>query len=144
MPTVKAQLQSPLAPADVLRILTDFGPGRSQAWPGVDSEHLTLHDQGDRWADVTEGNTATWERARYDWAADGSTVTAVTTDSNVWAAGSRWDYRLTPTNGGTLVEVTLLRHGKNLKGRLIGAILPLAGKSVVTKSLAAALQATSS
>jgi hypothetical protein len=144
MPTVKAQLQSPLPPTEVLRIITDFGPARSKAWPGVDNEHLTVHDQGERWAEVTEGNATTWERERYDWSADGSTITAVTKDSNVWAEGSRWDYRLTPTNGGTLVDVTLLRHGKNLKGRLIGAILPLAGKSVITKSLAAALKADGS
>ena len=124
-------------------IITDFGPARAAAWPGVDTEHLTLHDSGDLWADVTEGNATTWERVRYDWSSDGTTVTAVTTDSNVWAPGSRWDYRLTPADGGTLVEVTLTREGKNLKGKLIGALLPLIGSSVVTKSLAAALKADS-
>jgi len=140
MPVTRAHLQSPLPPAEVLRIITDFGPDRAAAWPGVDAEHLTQHDHGDRWADVTEGNATTWERVRYDWSADGTAVTAVTTDSNVWAAGSRWDYRLTPVDGGTQVDVTLTRHGKNLKGKLIGALLPILGTSVVTKSLAAALQ----
>ena len=143
MPVTHAQLQSPLPPAEVLRIITDFGPARAAAWPGVDTEHLTRHYHGDQWADVTEGNATTWERVRYDWSADGTTVTAVTTDSNVWAAGSRWDYRLTPADGGTRVEVTLTRHGKNLKGKVIGALLPLIGSSVVTKSLAAALNARS-
>jgi hypothetical protein len=141
MPTVKTSIQSPLAPDEVLRILTDFGPARSQAWPGVDDEHLSVHDQGDGWADVTEGNSGTWERERYTWDATAGTVSATTTDSNVWAAGSRWDYVLTAKDQGTLVTVTLTRHGRNLKGRLIGALLPVVGGSVVRKSLSAALQA---
>ncbi len=141
MPIARAQIQSPLQPADVLRIITDFGPARSDAWPGVDDAHLKVHDQGEGWADVTEGNATTWERERYSWDAEGTKITAETLDSNVWAVGSGWTYILTPANGGTHVDVTLTRKGKNLKGKLIGALLPLIGKSVVTKSLAAALQA---
>ena len=59
MPVTRAHLQSPLPPAEVLRIITDFGPDRAAAWPGVDAEHLTQHDHGDLWADVTEGNATT-------------------------------------------------------------------------------------
>jgi hypothetical protein len=142
MPKVTAHVQSPLQPAEVLRIITDFGPERSKAWPGVDEEHLKVHEQGEGFADVTEGNAATWERERYSWTPDGKTVAAETTESNIWAAGSRWDYTLTPVDGGTLVTVTLTRFGKNVKGKLIAALLPVAGKSVVTKSLSAALQAS--
>ena len=141
MPTVKTSINSPLSPDEVLRILTDFGPTRSQTWPGVDDEHLKLHEQGDGWADVTEGNPGTWERERYTWDAGAGTVSATTTDSNVWAAGSRWDYALTPLDHGTHVSVTLTRHGRNLKGRLIAALLPVVGGSVVRKSLSAALHA---
>jgi YD repeat-containing protein len=142
MATVTTTIQSPLPSAEVLRILTDFGPARSKAWPGVDDAHLKVHGQGEGWADVTEGNPSTWERERYTWDSDGRTVAAETTDSNVWAAGSRWDYVLTPNAQGTEVKVTLTRHGRNLKGRLIGALLPLVGASVVRKSVSAALQAT--
>jgi len=141
MATVTTTIQSPLPPAQVLRILTDFSPARSKAWPGVDDAHLQVHGHGEGWADVTEGNATTWERERYTWDTEGRKVAAETTDSNVWAAGSRWDYVLTPDGGGTEVRVTLTRHGRNLKGRLIGALLPLAGASVVRKSLSAALQA---
>jgi hypothetical protein len=142
VPTVSASVSSPLPPAEVLRILTDFGPARSQAWPGVDEEHLQLHGSGPDWADVTEGNSTTWERERYSWDAAAGTVAAVTTDSNVWGPGSRWDYRLTPQDGGTRVDVTLTRRGKGVKGKLIGALLPLAGKKLITGSLAQALQAS--
>ena len=43
-------------------------------------------------------------------------------------------------DGGCLVGVRLERHGKNLKGKLIGALLPVVGKKVVTASLASALK----
>ena len=140
MPTVSASVSSPLPPVEVLRILTDFGPARSQAWPGVSEEHLQLHGSGPDWADVTEGNSTTWERERYSWDPAAGTVAAVTTDSNVWGPGSRWDYRLTPQDGGTRVDVTLTRHGKGVKGKLIGALLPLAGKKLITGGLGKALQ----
>ncbi len=140
MPTATASVSSPLPPDQVLQILTDFGPARVENWPGVDAEHLTLHDSGENWAEVTEGNPTTWERERYTWDATAGTVCAVTLDSNVWAAGSRWDYRLTPNGTGTQVDVTLTRRGKGLKGKLIGALLPLVGRGVITKGLQQALR----
>ena len=107
MPIVSTRVTTKLSPAEVLRILTDFGPNRAKAFPGVDDSNLTLHDQGDTWADVTEGNKIGWERDRYEWDAEKGTISALTTDSNLWAAGSRWDYRLTPQGSGTLVEIRL-------------------------------------
>jgi hypothetical protein len=142
MPTVTARVQSSLTPEAALRLLTDFGPSRAADWVGVDDEHLRVHDSGVDWADVTEGNKIGWERERYSWDAAAGTVSAVTTDSNLWAAGSRWDYRITPREGGSLVEVTVLRDGKGVKGKLVGALLVLIGKKMITKSLAAALKAT--
>lgn len=140
MPTVALSLTSPLTPAEVLRVITDFGPDRSTNWPGVDDKHLQVHGSGPDWADVTEGNDATWERERYSWDAAAGTISAVTSDSNVWGPGSRWDYKLTPSGVGTKVDITLHRVGKGLKGRLIGAVLPLAGKSVIAKSFAGPLK----
>jgi hypothetical protein len=140
MPVVNVEVSSPLSPAEVLRVITDFGPSRAEAWPGVDLSRLVVHEAGDGHADVTEGNDTTWERVTYDWDATTGTVTARTTDSNVWGEGSRWDYRLTPVPDGTLVGVRLERHGRNLKGKLIGALLPVLGAKVVTDSLRSALR----
>ncbi len=142
MPVVHASVTSPLPPDEVLRIITDFGPTRSQSWAGVDDEHLTVHGSGPDWADVTEGNKTTWERERYTWDSTAGTVAAVTTDSNVWGPGSRCDYKLTQQGGGTVVDITLTRHGKGVKGKLIGALLPLVGRKVVTGGVAGALKAT--
>ena len=138
---VKVELTSTLPPLEVLRILTDFGPSRADAWPGVDGDHLRVHEHGPNWADVTEGNKTTWERERYSWDAASGTVTATTTDSNVWGPGSGWEYRLTRGGTGTRIEVTVTRHGKGVKGRLIGALFPLIGKSYVTRSLSGPLKA---
>ncbi len=140
MAVVNVEVKSTLSPAEVLTVLTDFSERRAEAWPGVDLEHLVVHETGADFAEVTEGNATTWERERYEWDSASGTVTAKTLDSNVWAEGSRWDYRITPVDGGSLVGVRLERHGKNLKGKLIGALLPVVGKKVVTASLASALK----
>lgn len=142
MPVVIASVTTPLSPAEVLRILTDFGPDRAKAFPGVDDSNLTLHDHGDNWADVTEGNKIGWERERYEWDANKGTISAVTTESNLWAAGSRWDYRLTPHGEGTQVEIRLERHAKGLLGHLVGLLVPLGGKRMITTSFSRALKAT--
>jgi YD repeat-containing protein len=141
MPAVKVELTSTLPPPEVLRIITDFGPSRAEVWPGVDDDHLTVHEQGPDWADVTEGNKTTWERERYSWDAAAGMVSATTIDSNVWGPGSGWEYRLTPSGTGTRIEVTLTRHGKGVKGKLLAALLPLIGRSFVTKALSGPLRA---
>jgi hypothetical protein len=142
MPKATASVQSSLPPEEALRVLTDFGPARAEAWPGVDEESLIVHDSGENWAEVTEGNKVGWERERYSWDAAAGTVSAVTIDSNLWAAGSRWDYRLTPNGTGTRVDVTLVRKAKGIKGILIGALIPLIGRRMITAGLRQALRAT--
>ncbi|HEU5484190.1 MAG TPA: SRPBCC family protein [Microlunatus sp.] len=140
MAVVNVEVRSPLSPEEVLRVITDFSERRAEAWPGVDLARLVVHEVGENFADVTEGNDTTWERERYEWDSAAGTVTAKTLESNVWAEGSRWDYRITPVEGGSLVGVRLERYGKNVKGKLIGALLPVVGKKVITGSLASALK----
>jgi len=141
MPVITTSVTTSLRPAEVLRILTDFGPARAQAFPGVDDSNLTVHELGDTWADVTEGNKIGWERERYDWDEQAGTISAVTTDSNLWGPGSRWDYRLIPQDGGTLVKIRLERHAKGVPGHLVGALMSLAGKKFITAGFTRALRA---
>jgi hypothetical protein len=142
MTTVNFTLQSMLTPDTVLAAITDFGTGRSEVWPNVDSAHFKVHDQGPGWAEVTEGSSVAggvWERERYSWDAAARTVTVKTLDSNVWGPGSRWDYRLTPGERGTTIDVTVVRIGKGWKGRMIGLALSLVGPGMLRSQMRQAL-----
>lgn len=140
MPVSYSTVKTDLSPAEVLRILTDFGPSRAEGWMGIDEATYKVHDRGESWADVTEGNKFAWERERYEWDSEAGTISAVTTDSNVWGPGSRWDYRITPDNGGSVVKVRLERHGKGIPGNLIGALVPLVGSWAIASSISRALK----
>jgi hypothetical protein len=143
MPTIHFKVESPLSPAAVLAVLTDFGPRRSEIWPNIDSAHFKVHDQGPGWAEVTEGNSVAggvWERERYEWDPAANSVTIETLDSNTWGPGSRWDYRLTPGPAGdTTIDVTVVRNGKGVKGRVIGAALSVAGAAMLRSQMERAL-----
>src|ERR1700712_960192 len=110
MPQTHFTVHTSLSPSEVLTMVTDFGPERAARWPNIDESQYTLHDQGPDWAEVTEGNSMGWERERYSWDAAAGTVTIDTLDSNLWAVGSGWRYRLTPKDGGTDVAVVLTRR----------------------------------
>jgi hypothetical protein len=131
MPTTRFTVHTSLSPSEVLALFTDFGPGRASRWPNVDDAHFKVHDQGSDWAEVTEGNAMGWERERYSWDATAGTVAIDTVDSNLWGPGSGWRYELTPAPPGTDVQVTLTRVPKTLRGRLIGALIPLAGARIL-------------
>lgn len=131
MAEIHFRVETGLAPAEVLRVLTDFGEHRADAWPNIDSAHFQVHDLGPDRADVTEGSSVAggvWERERYEWDAAAGRVSVVTTDSNTWGPGSRWDYELKPlAGGGTEVDVRVVRSGIGLKGKLLELVLGLAG-----------------
>ncbi|MGY2032176.1 hypothetical protein ACW9HR_37645 [Nocardia gipuzkoensis] len=141
MVTVHFHVLSTLTPAEVVRVLTDFGTTRAEVWPSIDAEHFVVHDRGENWAEITEGTAAAWERARYDWDPDGDTVTVTTLDSKLFGAGGGWVFRATPDSNGTRVDVELTRTPRALKGKLLAALLPLAGPSSLRKSLSGPLQA---
>ena len=44
MAVVNVEVKSTLSPAEVLTVLTDFSERRAEAWPGVDLEHLVVHE----------------------------------------------------------------------------------------------------
>ena len=77
------------------------------------SQHLRVHEVGEAFAEVTEGNPwpigYVWERLRYDWSQPGS-VRGVVTDSNTFKPGSTWELWATRANGGSRVEVIGVRH----------------------------------
>jgi hypothetical protein len=122
-------------PQQLLAALTDFGPGRSELFPNSHDSSLQVHERGEHFADVTEGGSGVWERLRYDWS-DPNRVVMTTTDSNLWGGRSGHIYTFTPQPGGTTrVDVDVVREGKNLRGRLLGAVVGTVGKRVVTRGL---------
>ena len=139
MPVLHVSVTSPLPPQEALQRLTEFSPARAEAWTGVDNDNLIVHDRGDGWAEVTEGNKLGWERERYTWDAAAGTVSAVTVNSNIWASGSGWNYTIMPEGTGSRVEVTAVRKGYGIKGKLVGALLSLVGRRLSTSSTPAAL-----
>jgi len=141
LPVLHVSVTSPLPPQEALQRLTDFSPSRAENWAGVDDNNLKVHGKGDGWAEVTEGNKIGWERQRYTWDATAGTVSAVTLNSNIWAPGSGWNYTIMQEGTGSRVEVTAVRKGDGIKGKLVGALLSLIGKRAISSSTAAALAA---
>ena len=128
VPRVHVTAESTASPGQVLEAARDFSPRRAELWRDVYVEHMTLHDRGETWADVTEGNPwpfgLVWERLRYDWSEPG-TLKGRVIDSNIFRSGSTWEIRATPRNaGGSRVEILAVR---DLKGRgwLVWPFFPL-------------------
>lgn len=144
MPTTEFTVHTSLAPSDVLVLLTDFGPDRAKHWPNIDDAHFKVHETGPDWAEVTEGTGVGWERERYQWDAAAGTVTIETLDSNLWSPGSGWRYELTPAGDGTDVHVTLNRVASSVKGRIVGALIPVVGARVLGKQLQSVLRTAES
>ena len=92
-----------------------------------------MHDQGPGHADVTEGSVGIWERLAYDWS-DPHRVVLTTTDSNVFGGRSAHTYTLTQRPDGTTeVDVVVVREGKNLRGRLLSALLGTVGRGLLER-----------
>lgn len=140
MPKTQFTVHTSLSPSEVMDLFTDFGPDRPANWPNIDDAHFTVHELGPTNADVTEGTAMGWERTHYAWDRAAGTVTLETVESNLWGPGSGWRYELEPVAGGTDVHVTLTRVANSLKGRLIGALIPIVGASALGKQFKSVLR----
>jgi hypothetical protein len=136
MPTVRFQLVTDLPPERILAALTDFSDRRPAVWPNIDHAHFRVHGQGPGWADVTEGNVLAWERNSYQWNGAAGEVTVTAVESDTWAPGSQWRYRLQPTaSGGTQVDVTVVRTGRGPRGLVIGALITWFGRRILRSDM---------
>src|SRR5262245_43865896 len=128
-------------PEQFVAALTDFGPRRAKLFPNSADDYLEVHDRRATEADVTEGSGGVWERLHYDWS-DPNRVVMKTTDSNVWGGNSGHVYTFTRNPDGTTdVDAVVVRDGKNLKGRLLGAVVGTVGKSHLSKAFANTVKA---
>src|SRR5215467_5715238 len=141
MSTIHFKQTTIATPEQFIAGLTDFGPGRSKLFGNSTDEYLKVHQKGTNSADVTEGSGGIWERLHYDWS-DPTHVVLTTTDSNLWGGHSGHTYTFTrQPNGTTDVDVSIVRDGKNLKGRLLGTFLGIAGTGQLEKWFAKTLKA---
>ena len=141
MATIHLHQTTTATPEQFVAALTDFGPGRSKLFPNSADEDLKVHDQGPTQADVTEGSSGIWERLHYDWS-DPNRVVMTTTDSNTWGGNSGHTYTFTrQPDGTTEVDVVVVREGKTLKGRALGAVLTIFGKRVLGGALGKTVKA---
>jgi hypothetical protein len=129
VPTVHVTADTSVPPEKVLEAARDFSPRRAELWPDVHVEHLHVHDVGETFAVVTEGNPwpigYVWERLRYDWSEPG-VVKGTVEKSNLFKPGSTWEIRATPTDGGgSHVEILAVRHLSGIRGRLLTPLFPL-------------------
>jgi hypothetical protein len=131
-------------PQQVVAGLTDFGPGRSELFGRSADGYLKIYDQRPGHADVTEGSGGIWERLDYDWS-DPNRIVMKTTDSNTWGGASGHTYTLKQQPDGTTdVDVVVVRDGKNLKGKIIGAVVGTVGKRLLEKELGKTVKAIES
>ena len=141
MPTIHLKRTTTATPEEFIAGLTDFGPGRAQLFGNSADKYLKVHDRGPDWADVTEGSRGTWERLHYDWS-DPGRVVLTTTDSNAWGGSSGHTYTFVRRPDGTTeVDVVVVREGKNLQGRVLGAVVGVLGKRFLDKALAGTIRA---
>ena len=65
-----------------------------------------------------------------------------TTDSNVWGGDSGHTYTVSGNPDGTTeVDAVVVREGKNLKGRLLGALLGTVGRRVLATAFGKTVKA---
>jgi hypothetical protein len=141
MSTIRMHATTTSTPEQFVTGLTDFGPGRAKLFGNSADKYLKVHDSGPGEADVTEGSGGIWERLHYDWS-DPDRVVMTTTDSNVWGGSSGHTYSFTRKPDGTTdVDAVVVREGKNLRGRVLGAIVGSVGKGKLTKAFANTVKA---
>jgi hypothetical protein len=135
MSTIHLHERTTATPEQFIAALTDFGPGRSKIFGNSADECLKVHNRGACEADVTEGSGGVWETLHYDWS-DPNRVVMTTTDSNMWGGDSGHVYTFTRNPDGTTdLDAVVVRDGKNLKGRLLGAIVGTIGKGHLSKAM---------
>jgi hypothetical protein len=128
MPKVHVVADTPIAADRVLAAARDFTAHRAELWPDVHLSHFRVHDIGDTYADVTEGNPwpigIVWERLRYDWSSPGS-LRGVVIDSNLFYPGSTWELHAAPSLNGSRVHIVAQRNLRPIRGWLTYPFFPL-------------------
>ncbi|GCE10075.1 hypothetical protein [Dictyobacter aurantiacus] len=143
MNKIHIAVRTTVSPERVVQALTDFNPQRTKLLSNIDPRFYQLHSVGTTSADVTEGSNflgGIWERSTYDWSQPGE-IHITLQSSNAFVPGGYWHYHVARTEDGeSLVELTVDRRGKNLKGYVLTTLLSFLGRKLFSQSLAQTLK----
>ncbi|MGW2620777.1 hypothetical protein [Streptomyces sp. NPDC001500] len=126
MPSLHFHVDSSMSPDEVMGMPTNFTPSRVEEWSSIDAEHFQVHERGETWAEVTEGNDKSWERARYEGDPSANRATVTTCDSVPFGSGG-WQFQIISTDNGIRVDIRLERHPTSLESQVLSSIIPFAG-----------------
>jgi hypothetical protein len=133
MPTIEFNVDSDVPADRVFAAITDFTDRRPDLWPGISRKFYEVHSTGENWAEATEGSDVlggVWAKERYEWSP--GKVKATVMDSNIFESGV-WELRVSPQGGGSHVEVVNQRRFKGARGKLLAAVVRVAGPRVLKK-----------
>jgi len=139
---IRYEADGPIAADRFIAALTDFSPRRPELWPNLDAKYFELYERGDTWADVKEGSDflgGVWARERYDWSEPG--VVRLRLKGAVdFKPGTEIVYRVTARpGGGCHVAVDFQRIAASVRGRVVGALVQVAGARQFRKDLGVTL-----
>lgn len=138
MTTIHLTASTAVAPERIMRAFTDFTPQRLRTFPNIDPRYYQVHALGVASAEVTEGSAffgGVWERAQYDWSHPGE-ISITVQASNAFTSDSFWHYSIAAgESGGSQVDFTVHRVGKNLKGRVLATLLRVFGRRIFRQDL---------
>jgi len=134
MPHIEVDVDTTLAPEEVVAALTDFSPERPTRWTGVAPAHYEVYSVGATSADVKEGTRSgplnIWAREHYDWSEPGK-VRWTVEESNFCTPGSYVEAAIQPHNGGSRIHLTWERTGTSLMYRAMFRMIKLSkGKPI--------------
>lgn len=141
MARIEFDVDSSAPPERVVAGLTDFTERRPDIWPELNRKIYQVHQVGETWADVTEGNSKSiWARERYDWSKPGA-VTWTVQESGFCAPGSFVSADLRPReDGGSRIHVTWQREPTSALGRFVVLMIRLTKGKPVRSSLSKGLR----
>jgi hypothetical protein len=137
VPTIEFSIVADVPAERVLAALTDFSERRPTWWPNLDPAFFRVHSLGPTTANVTEGSSfagGVWERGTYDWSTPG-VVRFVVEESNAFAPGSSWEYRVTDLHRGARVDVAIRRVPRTARARAISLLLQIFGRRIFRRDL---------
>jgi hypothetical protein len=142
MANVEFELETGIPASELLKAATDFTDHRPVLWPTIHRPVYRVHAVDATTAEVTEGSRflgVIWARERYDWSGS-SGVRATVVDSNCFQPGGTWELTALERDGQTIVTVRSSRRARGIRGRILGSMLTLAGRSILSSNLRRTLE----